>query len=101
MMDWLLEISPYGFYPIAFGILVCLFYGIIALRIRGRKRNMEDYGTFVRETYLDRGAQVPELILRYFRKDVEAYNTARSMWPFRHFWPEVPLEHYIDHKPNR
>lgn len=51
---------------------------------------MEDYRQFVTDTYCRRGERVPALILRYYRREIEAYNEARRGLPFRLLWREEP-----------
>lgn len=57
-------------------VAVCWF-GIRSFVIRRKRRRMEDYRQFVTDTYCRRGERVPALILRYYRREIEAYNEAR------------------------
>lgn len=70
-------------------VAVCWF-GIRSFVIRRKRRRMEDYRQFVTDTYCRRGERVPALILRYYRREIEAYNEARRGLPFRLLWREEP-----------
>ena len=63
-------------------VAVCWF-GIRSFVIRRKRRRMEDYRQFVTDTYCRRGERVPALILRYYRREIEAYNEARRGLPGR------------------
>lgn len=70
-------------------VAICWF-GIRSFVIRRKRRRMEDYRQFVTDTYCRRGERVPALILRYYRREIEAYNEARRGLPFRLLWREEP-----------
>ena len=62
------------------------------IRIYHVRRRMRDYRRFVRSTYVRFGNPVPPMIMRYFLKEVEAYNQVRNVWPLRRFYPQISPE---------
>lgn len=93
-MEW--YDSIYGFLYPALGkwwwtpfaaAVVCLLYFVgMSRHIRGCRRRMKEYESFVRTTYGDE--KVPVLITRHYIEEIVAYNESREAWPFRHLWKE-------------
>ncbi|WP_302432166.1 hypothetical protein [uncultured Alistipes sp.] len=85
--------SAPGYWPamcLAAACVAVCWFGIRSFVIRRKRRRMEDYRQFVTDTYCRRGERVPALILRYYRREIEAYNEARRGLPFRLLWREEP-----------
>lgn len=80
-------------------ILLLLLFGyflylvMTQIRIWIRKRSMTDYAYFVVRTY--ERDKIPQLIMRYYLREVEAYNKLRQKTPFRFFWKELDSDRLL------
>lgn len=67
-----------------------LYLLITQVRICARKNSLRDYASFVVKTYGD--DEIPKLIMRYYLREIEAYNRSRRRFPFRKFWKELDAD---------
>lgn len=67
--------------------LVAVLLAAAVIRIACRRHRMKCYERFLLDYY--GSGPVPELLYRYWEKDITAYNRARRRWPFRVLWREA------------
>lgn len=96
-MEMSVELSNPTTEKILWGLLagggICVVYLLtLYIRIIRCRRRLEDYISFIRETYIRHGDRIPTLILRHYRQDVDAYNALAAKCCCRIFWKQEDSE---------
>lgn len=100
MAFWQSEIGKWVLgIPASVIVLYAGYFIVMTLCIRRCRRRMVDYGRFVQSTY--GGDRVPDLIVRYYLREVETYNRLRDRRPFRTLWKEAKADRKVVGDDNR
>jgi len=68
------------------GIYFVFFLGV-NIRISMRQRRAVDEERFIKDQYYD--TKIPDILLRYYGKDVESYNRSIAHWPYKWIWKKL------------
>lgn len=86
MMNWQIYLSIVQYWPYAVAVAVLYFF-YVNIRISMRKKRAVDEERFIEDSYPE--DRIPDILLRYYGKDVEYYNRSIRRWPYKWLWKRL------------